>query len=213
GGGDGAVGVTGAALGIHGQGGIGKTVLAAALARDVEVRRCFPDGVFWVTVGEQGDLVAAQQGLLARLGAADPGVRSAGQGAALLRQVLAERRCLLVVDDVWSAAAAAAFKVAGRAGRVLYTTRDPVVLTGAAGQVVELGVLPQAAARDLLAGLTGVAVLPAEADRIVAATGGVALALALVGAAVGAGGQSWAQAAALLETAGRTFLDHPYANT
>ena len=213
GGGDGAVGVTGAALGIHGQGGIGKTVLAAALARDVEVRRCFPDGVFWVTVGEQGDLVAAQQGLLARLGAADPGVRSAGQAAGLLRQVLAGRRCLLVVDDVWSAAAAVSFKVAGPAGRVLYTTRDPAVLAGVTGRVVELGVLPQAAARDLLAGLAGVAVPPGEADRIVAATGGVALALALVGAAVGAGARSWAQAAGQLEAAGRTFLDHPYANT
>ncbi len=212
-GGDGAVGVTGAALGIHGQGGIGKTVLAAALARDEQVRRSFPDGVFWVTVGEQGDLVAAQQGLLARLGAADPGVRSAGQGAGLLRQVLAERRCLLVVDDVWSAAAAAAFRVAGPAGRVLYTTRNPAVLAGVAGQVVELGVLPPAAARDLLAGLAGAPVLPGEADRIVAATGGVALALALVGAAVGAGARSWAQAAAQLEAAGRTFLDHPYANT
>ena len=212
-GGDGAVGVTGSALGIFGQGGIGKTVLAAALARDEQVRRCFPDGVFWVTVGEQGDLVAAQRDLLARLGAADPGLQSAGQGAGVLRQVLAGRRCLLVVDDVWSAAAALAFKVAGPAGRVLYTTRDPAVLTGVTGQVVQLGVLPTAAARQLLAGLAGVAVLPAEADRIVAATGGVALALALVGAAVGAGARSWAQAAAQLEAAGRTFLDHPYAST
>jgi WD40 repeat protein len=212
-GGAGAVGVTGAALGIHGQGGIGKTVLAAALARDEQVRRCFPDGVFWVTVGEQGDLVAAQRSLLARLGAADPGVRSAGQGAERLRQLLAERRCLLVVDDVWSAAAAVAFKVAGPAGRVLYTTRDPAVLAGVTGRVVELGALPEAAARQLLAGLAGVAVLPAEADRIVAATGGVALALALVGAAVGAGARSWGQAAAQLEAAGQTFLDHPYANT
>ena len=212
-GGDGVVGVTGAALGIYGQGGIGKTVLAAALARDEQVRRCFPDGVFWVTVGEQGDLVAAQRALLARFGAADPRVRSAGQGAGLLRQVLAERRCLLVVDDVWSAAAAAAFKVAGPAGRVLYTTRDPLVLAGVAARVVKLGVLPEAAARQLLAGLAGVAVLPAEADHVMAAAGGVALAVALVGAAVGAGGRTWAQAAEQLEDAGRTFLDHPYAST
>jgi NB-ARC domain/TIR domain/WD domain, G-beta repeat len=209
----GAVGVTGAALGIHGQGGIGKTVLAAALARDEEVRRCFPDGVFWVTLGEQGDLVAAQRALLARLGAADPGVRSAGQGAGLLRQVLAERRCLLVVDDVWSAGAAVAFKVAGPAGRVLYTTRDPAVLAAVTGRVVELGVLPEAAARQLLAGLAGTPVPPGEADRVVAATGGVALALALVGAAIGAGARSWAKAAEQLEAAGQTFLDHPYANT
>jgi hypothetical protein len=87
---DGVVGVTGAALGLHGQGGIGKTVLAAALARDEAVRRHFPDGVFWVTVGERGDLVAAQIGLLERLGAAQPELRSASQGLALLRQVLAD---------------------------------------------------------------------------------------------------------------------------
>ena len=55
--------------------------------------------------------------------------------------------------------------------------------------------------------------LPPEADRILAVTGGVALAVALVGAAVGAGGQDWARAVAQLEAAGQTFLDHPYANT
>ena len=153
-GGAGAVGVTGAALGIHGQGGIGKTVLAAALARDEQVRRCFPDGVFWVTVGEQGDLVAAQRGLLDRLGAADPGLRSAGRGAGALRQVLAGRRCLLVVDDVWSVAAAAAFRATGPRGRVLYTTRDPAVLEGVGADIRRVDVLPEPAARKLLRTLT-----------------------------------------------------------
>ena len=59
--GAGAVGVTGEvhAVGLHGQGGIGKTVLATATARDPVVRAHFPDGVFWVTVGEQPDLVRA----------------------------------------------------------------------------------------------------------------------------------------------------------
>ena len=211
--GEGVVGVTGSALGLHGQGGIGKTVLAAALARDEGVRRHFPDGVFWVTVGEQGDLIAAQIGLLARLGAERPELRSASQGLVLLRQALADRRCLLVVDDVWSAAAAAAFRAAGPRGRVLYTTRDPAVLEGIAAEVVQLGVLPRAAARELLRGLTGVPALPPEADHICEATGGVALAVALVGAAIGRGGRSWVQAAGQLERGGRTFLDHPYANT
>jgi len=211
--GDGVAGVTGAALGLHGQGGIGKTVLAAMLARDEDVRRHFPDGVFWVTVGEQGDLVAAQIALLARLGAAHPQLRSVGQGAGLLRQALADRRCLLIVDDVWSAAAAAAFRAAGARGRVLYTTRDPAVLGGMAAEVVRLDVLPRSAARELLRGMTGVEVLPTEADRICDATGGVALAVALVGAAIGVGGRSWPQAAAQLERGGDTFLDHPYANT
>jgi hypothetical protein len=210
---DGAVGVTGAALGLHGQGGIGKTVLAAALARNEAVRRHFPDGVFWVTVGEQGDLVDAQAALLRRLGVTDAESRSVSEGQAALRAALADRRCLLIVDDVWSAAAAAAFRVAGPAGRVLYTTRDPVVLQGVSAAVVPLGVLSPGVARELLRSLTGVAKLPAEADRICAATGRVALAVALVGAAIGAGGRSWAQAAAQLEAGGRTFLRHPYANT
>ena len=211
--GNGGVGVTGAALGLYGQGGIGKTVLAAALARDEDVRRYFPNGVFWVTVGQQGDLVTAQAGLLERLGAADPELRSAVQGAELLRQALQARRCLLVVDDVWSAAAADAFRAADPGSRVLYTTRDPAVLAGVDADVVQLGVLPDEAARELLRGLTGVRVLPEEAGRICAAAGGVALAVALVGAAIGAGGRTWAQAAAQLEAAGPVFLDHPYAKT
>ena len=117
-------GSRGGQSGLHGQGGIGKTVLAAALARDAEVRRYFPDGVFWVTVGERGDLVALQIALLKRLDAEHPELRSIDEGAARLRAALAERRCLLVVDDVWTAAAAQAFRVAGPSGRVLYTTRD-----------------------------------------------------------------------------------------
>jgi hypothetical protein len=116
--GSGAVGLTGDTqeLGLHGQGGIGKTVLACALARDDQVRARFPDGVWWVTVGEQADIVAAQLDLLSRLGAPATTARSAAEGTRLLRVALGKQRALLVVDDVWSAAAAAAFRVAGPAG-------------------------------------------------------------------------------------------------
>src|SRR5262249_48085182 len=53
------IGVTGttARVGVHGMGGIGKSVLTSALARSPEVRRTFPDGVFWVPIGERPDLV------------------------------------------------------------------------------------------------------------------------------------------------------------
>src|SRR5262249_56576919 len=42
--------ITGAAvrLGMHGMGGIGKSVLANAVVRDREVREAFPDGIVWV---------------------------------------------------------------------------------------------------------------------------------------------------------------------
>ena len=202
--------MTGAALGLHGQGGIGKTVLAAALARDEAVRRHFPDGVFWVTVGERGDLVAAQIGLLERLGDGHPELRSAIQGLGLLRQALADRRCLLVVDDVWSAAAAAAFRATGPRGRVLYTTRDPAVLDGVAAEVVQIGVLPGDAARELLRRLTGVQVLPGRSrPHLRRRPAGWRLRWRWSARrSAGAGGagsrrpRSWT-------AAGRTFLDHP----
>ena len=85
----------------------------------------------------------------------------------------------------------------------------------AAGAVAEpVGVLSAAAARQLLARLAGPAegALPPEADRVLAATGRVALAVALVGAAV-RGGAAWPQVAGELDRGGETFLDHPYANT
>ena len=214
--GTGAVGVTGDApgLGMYGQGGIGKTVLAAAAAHDPVVRAHFPGGVFWVTAGEAPDLAGLQAGLLSRLGAAGPAPRSAAEGAALLRQALAGRQVLLVVDDVWSAVAAQAFRVTGPRGRVLYTTRDLAVLAAAGAVAEPVGVLPAAAARRLLARLAGLpeGALPPEADRVLAATGRVALAVALAGAAV-RGGATWPQVADELDRGGETFLDHPYANT
>lgn len=213
----GAIGLAGGArdVGLHGQGGIGKTVLAAALARDEEVTHAFPDGIFWVTLGERADLVAGQLDLLSRLGSPHGELRSATQGLGLLRRTLAARRCLLVIDDVWSAAAAAAFRATGPRGRTLYTTRDPLILEELGAHVERVDVLPPDAARLLLAGLARVPVdaLPAEAERIIDATGGVALALALVGAAIGLGGSSWREVATQLEQGGDTFLQHSYANT
>ena len=99
----GAVGLTGdvTAVGVHGQGGIGKSVLAAALARDEGIGRRFPDGVFWVTVGERPDVLALQLRLLARLGAGGgQAPRTVTEAAAALTELVATRRLLLVVDDV-----------------------------------------------------------------------------------------------------------------
>ena len=215
--GAGAVGLTGEvhALGMYGQGGIGKTVLAAAAARDQVVQAYFPDGLFWVRAGEQPDLIGLQADLLSRLGAACPAPRSATEGVTLLRQALAGLEMLLVVDDVWSAAAAQAFRVTGPRGRVLYTTRDPAVLAAVAAVAEWVDVLPEPTARQLLARLAGVpegALPDQEVARVLAATGRVALAVALVGAAIRSGAL-WPQVAEELDRGGDTFLDHPYANT
>lgn len=170
--------------------------------------------MFWVTLGEAPDLVGEQVGLLERLGGAGDAVGTTLDGVRALRGVLERRRCLVVVDDVWSAAGAQAFDATGPEGRVLYTTRDAATLRDVRAVVRRIEVLSGDAARGLLAALTNVTVdeLPKDADRVVAATGGVALALALVGAAVGRGDRGWPQVADQLARAAGTFLEHPYAN-
>jgi hypothetical protein len=213
GGGDGAVTVTGAAVGFQGQGGIGKTVLATAVARDDTVRRGFPDGIFWVTLGDETDPLAAQIELLERLRVAQPELRSSWEALTRLREALHDRACLLVVDDVWSAAAAEAFAAAGPRGRVLYTTRDATVLERVGARIERIDVLDRDAARSLLGSLAHVETLPAQAEPILDATGRVALAVALVGAAIGNGGTTWQQAVQELGRGRETFLDHPYADT
>ena len=52
---------------ISGMGGIGKTVLASALAHDTEVREAFPDGIYWLTFGQNPNLLGLQNQLLRQL--------------------------------------------------------------------------------------------------------------------------------------------------
>jgi len=53
-------------VGMQGMGGIGKSVLAAALARNRKVRESYPDGIAWISCGQHladDDLVARQRDL------------------------------------------------------------------------------------------------------------------------------------------------------
>ncbi len=75
-------------------------------------------------MGDEAGPLAAQIELMGRLGVTPPDLRSSWEGLARLREALSDRDCLLVVDDVWSAAAAEAFAAVGPRGRVLYPTRE-----------------------------------------------------------------------------------------
>ena len=214
--GPGAVGVTGTvtAVGVHGQGGIGKSVLAAAVARNKDIRARFPDGVHWINVGERADIVGVQLGLLARFGVTGAVPRTPDEARVRLAEVLADRRVLLVVDDVWSDAAAAALRVAGPYGRILYTTRDPQILTAVRARPQRVDVLSPAAARAVAAAILDLDPdqIPLAAQAAFAEVGQVALGVALLAAAVRGGG-SWDQVAAALRRDTDIFGDHPYANT
>ncbi|GCA69220.1 regulatory protein AfsR [Microcystis aeruginosa NIES-2519] len=109
---------------IYGLGGIGKSTLAAALAQEKEVQAYFPDGIFWATLGQQPDILSFLHGWIQALG--DYNFKPTGIDAASLhlRTLLADKKALLVVDDLWNVEDIDPFRVAGNHCKLLVTTRE-----------------------------------------------------------------------------------------
>jgi len=204
--------VTRAAL--HGMGGLGKTVTAAAFARDPEVQTHFPDGVFWVTLGQRPDVKQR----LADWGAAlnDPQVLTAPYqdvqtGTTRLRSRLNEKACLLVVDDAWSADDVTPFLVGGPRCLLLVTTRLSEVADRIGATQCPLDFMARDEALALMRKWIGdfVAEDTAAAERIAGELGGVPQAIELAAAQVRRLGwsgfeQRWRQRKVLALNRGRT---------
>ncbi|MDZ8260578.1 NB-ARC domain-containing protein, partial [Nostoc sp. ChiQUE01b] len=147
------VGITGKSrrVGVQGMGGIGKTVLATALARDEEVRKAFPDGVFWVTFGQTPQILTWQSYLAQALGDLQAAFTEIGLAKARLRELFADKACLLILDDIWRLDDATAFDVLGERCQMLVTTRNVAIVTGMGGEEYQLEVLDAQQALALLA--------------------------------------------------------------
>jgi hypothetical protein len=120
--GAGAVGVTTA---LWGAGGFGKTTMARLLVHRQEVKEQFPDGVVWVTVGEDAvgpELAEKVTNVVGLLCGARPGLTDLLAAGAELGRALGDRRVLLVVDDVWTAAQVEPFLIGGPTAVRLFTT-------------------------------------------------------------------------------------------
>ena len=110
---------------LKGAGGYGKTTLAKALCADDAIQDAYHDGILWVTLGEspgepQGrieDLIHVLQGHRESFATRDAAL-------ARLAEILADRRCLLVIDDVWARGDAEPFLQAGPRCARLLTTRN-----------------------------------------------------------------------------------------
>src|ERR1700692_3602955 len=93
------VGITGqsSAVGVQGMGGIGKTVLAAAVAHDLEGRQAFPDGIYWLTIGQKPDVLALQNQLLRQLTGSKETVTTEREAKDALREALEGQSALVAV--------------------------------------------------------------------------------------------------------------------
>jgi hypothetical protein len=147
------LGITGqsSAVGVQGMGGIGKTVLAAALAHDLEVRQAFPDGIFWVTVGQKPTLLDLQNQLLRQLTGSKETVTTEREAKDALREALEGRSALVVVDDAWTIDHADAFSVTAPPARLIITTRNQEVLVGLGAEEHRVAVLWPSDALKMLA--------------------------------------------------------------
>lgn len=199
-------------VGLQGMGGIGKTVLAAALALDEEVRRRFRDGIVWLTVGINPEPMALYQRLATTLGETYAYQEGERQWNAYLSNLLRDKSCLLVLDDVWSQREATRFvEVLGSDCRLLLTTRDARLISGLGANGYQVEMLDDDQSRQLLANWAGrhIEMLPPEAAAVIEHCGRLPLALTLCGAQIKIG-TSWSDLVTALDAADLHFLDHPH---
>lgn len=205
---------------LFGLGGVGKSVLAAALARSPEVQTQFPNGVLWVTLGQEPDLLSSLSGWIQALGDDDFKGTTPEMASSHLQTLLSDKAVLLVVDDAWDAKHVQHFWVGGDRCRMLVTTRE-VMLPGV--EKIEVDSLNLSQSLELLERVQRRSLTNAERPitaQVAAGVGRLPLALELVGALV-AEGMSWQELSADLtceikrlevldldEGAGETVLDH-----
>jgi len=144
---------------VVGIGGVGKTVLAAAVVREPRLRQHFRGGIHWLRVGRGGKnrLLPLLQGLAREIGAASTGIQHVlPQVCDSLEQVQQHLAMaastgtaprLVVLDDVWEREVVDAF-LALRL-KVLVTSRDHSVVR-APGRSLELGGMTEEEATELL---------------------------------------------------------------
>lgn len=119
--------ITALTAALRGAGGFGKSTLANAVCADIRIKKTFSDGIFWVDLGEKisSTLIAEKiNHLLKALGMEYAAFTDFRDASKKLRETLANRRVLLVIDDVWNNAHLDPFLQGGVECAHLVTTRD-----------------------------------------------------------------------------------------
>jgi tetratricopeptide (TPR) repeat protein/transcriptional regulator with XRE-family HTH domain len=177
---------------ITGMAGVGKTSLALYWATDSAAE--FPDGQLYLNLrgfDPSGNPVTpgeAIQALLGAFGIPDDRVPATIEAqAALYRSVLADRRVLIVLDNARDAAQVRPLLPGSPDCRVVVTSRDQMsgLLVTAGAVLISLRVLAAGEARHMLASRLGagrVAGGNGAVSSLLALTGGLPLALAIVAA-------------------------------
>jgi len=170
---------------LHGGGGAGKTALAVALAHDAEVISAFTDGVLMVSLGDDGDIQHAQATWGAALGNTLNNLPDIASRTTALRNLLENRTCLLIIDDVTDIEQVKALNVGGpNCVRIITTDKADEVTYSLKTRRYTIGKMSESEALTLITEWAGI--LPdiylTTVKEIIRRLGNWALPLALVGA-------------------------------
>ena len=83
---------------VSGMSGIGKTTLSIILGNDNNLKNDFKDGIYYLKMGQDPDLEDKQNDLLLHL----ENSNSKGTLKEIIKQDFADRKALLILDDIWN---------------------------------------------------------------------------------------------------------------
>ncbi|UMP00018.1 NB-ARC domain-containing protein [Amycolatopsis sp. EV170708-02-1] len=180
----GKTGKVGITTGLTGAGGFGKTTLAEDVCSRTEINKAFAH-IYWIPVGQElrgAALADSINDISERVDGQRPGLTSPEQAGIRLGELLkAKGRCLLVVDDIWTAEQLRPFVNAGRGCTLLVTTRFTELLPNDT-ETVEVDQMSRTQARELVTG--GLALPATVSDQLLDITGRWPLALGLANGAL-----------------------------
>lgn len=206
---------TGKVTSLQGMGGIGKSVIAAAVCYDCDIRRSFQDGIFWVTLGQHPVIQSAVTYITK-----DNTINITNrEGKDKFHNFLKDKNCLIILDDVWEQEHIEIFPsdIALRC-RLLITTRNKKTVRHLSQEIIEIGLLDNEDALLLLSKASNKIKmeLPIEALEIITECGNLPLAISMIGGMIKAGDEaSWKYSLQMLQGAdlkeiSEKFPDYPY---
>ncbi|MCB0123789.1 MAG: DUF4062 domain-containing protein, partial [Caldilineaceae bacterium] len=112
---------------VHGAGGSGKTTLVRGVCHEEAILEAYKDGILWVTLGENPDILSELTKLYAVLTSKVLTFVDEDHASWELSQQLANQKILLVIDDVWNIAHLRPFHRGGSECSRLVTTRSVMI--------------------------------------------------------------------------------------
>jgi tetratricopeptide (TPR) repeat protein len=126
-------------MGIWGPPGSGKSTLAKVFCNDEDVIASFCDGIMWVTLGAAPNITSEIGKLYSALTGETRTFANEEEATASLAEKLGNRRCLIVINDVWNLSHLQPFFAGGSRCARLITTGDLNIVTGIGAKTVAIG--------------------------------------------------------------------------